>query len=92
MQASKGRIGFSVSTAVRASDVNQHSRHDCRLDPAIETYHSEIILAVFLFASRQYLLLCGGVPQHDQAVIAPGCQPLPIGREGYRMDPIRMPF
>ena len=61
-----------------AYDVNQHSRHDCRLDPAIETRHCEIILAVLLLASRQYLLLRGGVPQLDCMIKAPGRQPLGV--------------
>jgi hypothetical protein len=48
---------------------------------AIETRHSEITLAVLLPASGQNFLFRSGVPQLDCAIIAPGRQPLPVGRE-----------
>src|SRR5262245_45809821 len=70
-------------STVCVCDVNQHSRHDYRIDPAIETYHCEIILAVLPFATGQNFLFCGGVPQLDCAIITPGRQPLPVGREGH---------
>ena len=45
---------------------------------AIETYHSEIILAVLLLAAGQNFLFCSGIPQLDLAIIAPGRQPFPV--------------
>ena len=79
-------------STVCACDVNQHLRSGCRLDSAIETRHGEIILDRLLLAPGQNFLFRSGVPQLDCAITAPGRQPLPVGREGHRLDRVRMPF
>src|SRR5262245_16122586 len=75
-----------------ADGANQPSRAGYLLTPAIETRHSEIILAVLPLASGQNFPFCRGVPQLDCAIPTPGRQPLPVGREGHRRDRVRMPF
>src|SRR5262245_66476858 len=44
------------------------------------------------FLNSWVILFCSGVPQSECAIIAPGRQPLPVGREGYRPDIARMPL
>ena len=79
-------------STVCACDVNQHSRDDCRLDPAIKAHHCEIILAILLLAPGQNFLFCSGVPQLDCTIVAPGRLPLSVGREGQQRDSVRMAF
>src|SRR5262249_8111018 len=40
----------------------------------------------------EQLLAGGGVPQLDCMITTPGRQPLPVGREGHRLDRARMPL
>jgi hypothetical protein len=37
-------------------------------------------------------ILLANFPNKELVIIAPGRQPLPVGREGYRIDSVRMPF